>query len=44
MNHELAFATLSRAVRRRPEERGAIVSKWILDSDGDPDRRKRAYD
>jgi serralysin len=44
MNHEFPFATLSEPVVGGPKNRGAIVSKWILDEDGDPVAGRRAYD
>ena len=44
MNHELTFAALSEPVVGGPKNRGAIVSKWILDADGDPMAGRRAYD
>ena len=44
MNHELIFTALSEPVVGGPKNRGAIVSQWILDEDGDPVAGKRAYD
>jgi Bacterial protein of unknown function (DUF839) len=44
MNHELGFTALSEPVVGGPQNRGAIVSKWILDQDGDPVAGRRAYD
>jgi Bacterial protein of unknown function (DUF839) len=44
MNHELGFTTLSEPVVGGPTNRGAIVSQWLLDADGDPVAGKRAYD
>ena len=44
MNHELAFTALSEPVVGGPKNRGAIVSQWILDADGDPVAGRRAYD
>jgi hypothetical protein len=44
MNHELGFTTLSEPVVGGPMNRGAIVSQWILDADGDPVAGRRAYD
>jgi hypothetical protein len=44
MNHELGFTALSEPVVGGPTNRGAIVSKWILDADGDPVAGRRAYD
>jgi hypothetical protein len=44
MNHELGFTALSEPVVGGPKNRGAIVSQWILDEDGDPIAGKRAYD
>jgi hypothetical protein len=44
MNHELGFTALSEPVVGGPKNRGAIVSQWTLDADGDPVAGKRAYD
>ncbi len=44
MNHELGFTALSEPVVGGLKSRGAIVSQWILDADGDPVAGKRAYD
>ena len=44
MNHELGFTALSEPVVGGPKNRGAIVSQWILDDDGDPVAGRRAYD
>ena len=44
MNHELNSNTLSEPVVGGPQNRGAIVSQWILDADGDPIAGRRAYD
>jgi hypothetical protein len=44
MNHELGFTALSEPVVGGPQNRGAIVSRWILDHDGDPVAGRRAYD
>jgi Alkaline phosphatase PhoX len=44
MNHELNNTTLSEPVVGGPKNRGTYVSKWILDSDGDPVAGRRAYD
>lgn len=44
MNHELNFTALSEPVVGGPKNRGAIVSEWILDEDGDPIAGRRAYD
>jgi Bacterial protein of unknown function (DUF839) len=44
MNHELGFTAQSEPVVGGPKNRGAIVSKWILDADGDPIAGRRAYD
>jgi hypothetical protein len=44
MNHELGFTALSEPVVGGPKNRGAIVSQWLLDADGDPVAGKRAYD
>jgi Bacterial protein of unknown function (DUF839) len=44
MNHELTFTALSEPVVGGPKNRGAIVSQWTLDEDGDPIAGRRAYD
>ena len=44
MNHELGFTALSEPVVGGPTNRGAIVSQWLLDADGDPVAGRRAYD
>jgi hypothetical protein len=44
MNHELGFTALSEPVVGGPKNRGAIVSQWVLDQDGNPVAGKRAYD
>ncbi|MGH3127358.1 MAG: alkaline phosphatase PhoX [Gaiellaceae bacterium] len=45
MNHELTFTALSEPyVGGTWKNEGALVSKWILDADGDPIAGKRAYD
>ena len=44
MNSEFPAATLSEPVVGGAKNRGAIVSKWILDEDGDPIAGRRAYD
>jgi muconolactone delta-isomerase len=44
MNHELNFTALSEPVVGGPKNRGAIVSQWTLDADGDPVAGRRAYD
>lgn len=44
MNHELNSNTLSEPIVGGPKNRGAFVSQWILDSDGDPIAGRRAYD
>jgi hypothetical protein len=44
MNHELNFDSVSEPVVGGPQNRGAIVSQWILDADGDPIAGRRAYD
>ena len=44
MNHEFGFAAQSEPVVGGPKNRGAIVSRWILDGDGDPLAGRRAYD
>ena len=44
MNHELPSTALSQPVVGGPTNRGAFVSRWILDADGDPVAGRRAYD
>src|SRR5919106_207891 len=44
MNHELGFTVQSEPLVGGPKNRGAIVSTWILDEDGDPIAGRRAYD
>jgi hypothetical protein len=44
MNHELISSQLSEPVVGGPQNRGAIVSRLILDGDGDPIAGRRAYD
>jgi len=44
MNHELGFTALSEPVVGGPKNRGAFVSEWVLDADGDPVAGRRAYD
>ena len=50
MNHELGFAATSSPVVDAagdpvgPAYRGAVVSKWTLDADGNPTKGERAYD
>jgi hypothetical protein len=44
MNHELTSPTLSEPIVGGPKNRGAYVSQWILDADGDPIAGRRAYD
>jgi hypothetical protein len=50
MNHELTSGTSSSPVvdgagnPSGPSYRGALVSKWILDAEGNPIRGERAYD
>jgi Bacterial protein of unknown function (DUF839) len=44
MNHELEFEAVSEPVVGGTKNRGAFVSQWILDRDGDPIAGKRAYD
>ena len=50
MNHELTFANTSSPVVDAagnpvgPAYRGALVSKWILDHNGNPIKGERAYD
>jgi hypothetical protein len=44
MNHELTFTAFSEPVVGGPKNRGAIVSQWTLDEDGDPIAGRRAYD
>ena len=40
MNHELGFNMPSRTTIGEPRDRGAVVSKYILDRDGTPDQRR----
>src|SRR5688572_32296451 len=44
MNHELNNTTLSEPFVGGPKNRGAYVSQWLLDADGDPIAGRRAYD
>jgi hypothetical protein len=44
MNHELPNTTLSEPIVGGPRNRGAYVSQFILDADGDPIAGRRAYD
>ena len=44
MNSEFPSTTLSEPLVGGAKNRGAIVSKWILDADGDPIAGSRAYD
>jgi Alkaline phosphatase PhoX len=44
MNHEFNQSTLSQPVVGGPQYRGAYVSKWILDADGNPVSGERAFD
>jgi len=44
MNHELGFTAQSEPYVGGTKNRGAIVSKWILDASGNPIAGKRAYD
>ena len=44
MNHELNSPTESQPIVNGPVYRGAFVSKFILDADGDPIAGRRAYD
>lgn len=44
MNHELTSSTQSQPVVGGPINRGAFVSQFVLDSDGDPIAGRRAYD
>ncbi len=50
MNHELGFAATSSPVVDAagnpvgPAYRGAVVSKWTLDANGNPTKGERAYD
>ena len=44
MNHELGYTAQSEPVVGGPKNRGAIVSQWLLDANGDPVAGKRAYD
>jgi len=43
MNHEFTRPTLSQPVVGGPEYRGAYVSKWILDAEGNPISGERAF-
>ena len=44
MNHELGFTALSEPYVGGVKNRGAFVSKWTLDANGNPTAGKRAYD
>lgn len=44
MNHELGFDKTAEPVVGGPAYRGAFVSKYVLDADGDPVSGERAYD
>jgi uncharacterized protein DUF839 len=44
MNHELVSSQLSEPVVGGPQNRGAYVSQFVLDADGDPIAGRRAYD
>jgi hypothetical protein len=44
MNHEFVQSTVSEPLVGGPQYRGAYVSKWILDADGDPISGERAFD
>ncbi len=44
MNHEFTNTTVSEPLIGGPRFRGAFVSRWILDEDGDPVAGDRAYD
>jgi hypothetical protein len=44
MNHEFRKNVLSQPYVGATKNRGAIVSKWILNANGDPIAGKRAYD
>jgi secreted PhoX family phosphatase len=44
MNHEFTQATISQPIVGGSQYRGAYVTKWILDADGDPVSGERAYD
>jgi hypothetical protein len=44
MNHELPQARVSEPLVGGPQYRGAFVSRWILDEDGDPVSGERAFD
>jgi hypothetical protein len=44
MNHELGSSVQSEPVVGGAKNRGAIVSQWLLDADGDPIAGRRAYD
>jgi secreted PhoX family phosphatase len=44
MNHEFTQATISQPIVGGPQYRGAFVTKWMLDADGDPVSGERAYD
>ena len=44
MNHEFTNSVVSEPLVGGPRYRGAFVSRWILDEDGDPITGARAYD
>ena len=44
MSHEAGRTQVSEPLVGSPRYRGAFVSKWILDADGDPVSGERAYD
>ena len=44
MNHEFVQAAVSAPLVGGPQHRGALVSKWILDSDGNPISGERGFD
>ncbi|MGH2530224.1 MAG: alkaline phosphatase PhoX [Actinomycetota bacterium] len=44
MNHEFTQSTVSEPLVGGPQYRGAYISKWILDANGDPISGERAFD
>jgi hypothetical protein len=44
MNHELTSPTISSPNGDGPDNRGALVSKWVIDEDGNVLSGERAYD
>ncbi len=44
MNHELPFNTNSQTTVGGPTNRGAVISRWILDAEGNVLSGERAYD